>query len=52
MLDDKTCEHVQGLRERLRSELIEEILDLLRSQLETGTYRRISNVLQKRVEEI
>lgn len=52
MLESDTGDLVQGLRERLRSELIEEILDLLRPQLETGTFRRVEKVLQKRSEEI
>ena len=52
MLDEGAGDRVQSLRERLRSELIEEILDLLRPQLETGTFRRVEKVLQKRIEEV
>ena len=52
MLDDDAGERIQSLRERLRSELIEEVLDLLRPQLETGTFRRVEKVLQKRIEEV
>ena len=52
MLDSDSGDRVQSLRERLRSELIDEILDLLRPQLETGTFRRVEKVLQKRMEEI
>lgn len=52
MLNDDTDERLQSLRERLRSEIVEEILDLLRPQLEVGTYRRIANILQKRTEEV
>ena len=52
MLDSDSGDRVQSLRERLRSELIGEILDLLRPQLETGTFRRLERVLQKRTEEI
>ena len=52
MLNDDADERVQSLRERLRSEIIEEILDLLRPQLETSTYRRIENILRKHTEEV
>ena len=51
MLDSDSDERVRSLRKRLRKELIEEILDLLRPQLETSTYHRIANILQKRIEE-
>lgn len=52
MLNNDADERVQSLRDRLRIELIEEILDLLRPQLETSTYRRVANVLWKRIEEV
>lgn len=52
VLNNDVDERVQGLRERLRSEIVEEILDLLRPQLETSTYRWIASVLQKRIEEV
>ena len=52
VLNNDTDERVGSLRERLRSEIIEEILDLLRPRLETGTYRWIENVLRKRTEEV
>ena len=52
ILNNDTDKRVESLRERLRSEIIEEILDLLRPRLETGTYRWIENILRKRTEEV
>ena len=52
VLNNDTDERVESLRERLRSEIIKEILVLLKPRLETGTYRWIENILRKRTEEI